>query len=513
MSRSKQYRRQIWLLMIAGMLVFVPQAQRSPRSDPDEAATNLQRFAQIYAMVEENYATLVDADTVMYKGAIPGMLRALDPHSTFYDLAAFAALHEQQRGAYFGIGLQIGPRGDQTLVIAPTVGSPAYQAGIRPGDIISAIDGTSTAGQTTEQISTKLRGPPGTQVRLAVLREGTAAPLDFLITREEIARPSVDVHFLVRPRTGYIRINSFSETTSNEVRGALDEFGRLDGLVIDLRQNGGGLLIGAVRVADMLLPKRSVVVSQRGRSMGETVFEAREGSRGPRYPLVVMVDGATASAAEILAAALQDHDRALIVGRTTFGKGSVQTIFPLSEKTGMALTTGRYYTPSGRTLQRRYEGISVYDYYAHRDSPQVVGPAFRTDRGRAVYGGNGITPDVLLPEARLNQLQRMLLRHYAFFDFAKHYLITHHPAANFTVSPVVLQEFRSWVASSQIVCSEQEVVANRAWIEANIQSNIFIDAFGVTAGLEIQTRNDPEVQRALELLPMAQRVADGLPVH
>ena len=381
-------------------------------------------------MVEQNYAEPVNADKAIFNGAIPGMLRVLDPHSNFFDPKSYSLLREEQRGKYYGVGHEVGPRNNKVIVLMPFVGTPAYKVGIHPGDVIAAVDGKATDNLSTSEVADLLKGPKGTQVRITILREGAPKPMEFTVTRDEIPRYSVDLHFLIRPGIGYLHVTGFQETTDKEVQDALDQFGELKGLILDLRQNPGGLLSEGVGVADKFLPKGAVIVSHRGRSSPEKVYRASHGNGGHNYPIVVLVNRGTASAAEIVAGAIQDHDRGLVVGENTFGKGLVQTVYPLSENTGLALTTAKYYTPSGRLIQRDYSSVSLYDYYYNRENGENGNTANRevkmTDSGRPVYGGGGITPDVKVPAIKTNHFQDTLLQHYAFFNFAKHYLINRH---------------------------------------------------------------------------------------
>src|SRR5437868_8567456 len=285
------------------------------------------------------------------------------------------------------------------IIIASFAGTPAYRAGIRPGDIIIAVDGKSTDNMTTSDVADLLKGPRNTNVRITILREGSDKPLEFNVVRDEIPRHSVDAHFEIRPGIGYMHINGFQETTGEEVSQALDEFGDMKGLILDLRQNPGGVLSEGVSVADKFLKKGQVIVSHHGRASSERVYRATNGNGGKEYPLVVLVNRGSASASEIVAGAIQDHDRGLIVGETTFGKGLVQTVYPLSENTGLALTTAKYYTPSGRLIQRDYSNVSLYDYYYNREGGQENNGSHEiklTDSGRTVYGGGGITPDVAI---------------------------------------------------------------------------------------------------------------------
>jgi carboxyl-terminal processing protease len=505
----QESRKKIVILVIVIICLFLAAglgqqtAQKQPRDS--EIRENLRMFAIVYDVVEQNYAEPVDPNRAIYEGAIPGMLRVLDPHSTFFDPKSYADLEEEQSGKYYGVGMTIGPRTNRIVVVSPTVGSPAYKAGVRPGDVIVAVDGKSTDNMTTSDVAELVRGPKGTTVHIQIMRQGSPAPLDFSLIRTEIPRESVDVHFLVRPGVGYMHISMFNETTDREVQKALDQFGQLQGLVLDLRGDPGGLLDQAVKVSEKFLPKGSVIVSQRGRASPEKIYRATRGSR-ENYPIVVLVDRGTASAAEIVSGALQDHDRGLIAGENTFGKGLVQTVFPLSEKTGLALTTGKYYTPSGRLIQRNYEGVSLYDYYYNNHSDENAKPpqdAKVTDGGRTVYGGDGITPDVRIAAPKTNHFQDTLLQQYVFFDFAQDYISRHVVGPDFEVTEPLLQEFRRYLTAHKVKFTETELTQNLDWARNNLKAEIISNRFGLQAGLKARAESDPEVRQALDLLPKA----------
>jgi carboxyl-terminal processing protease len=474
---------------------------------------SLHTFSDVYKVVQENYAEPVNPDKAIYNGAIPGMLRVLDPHSNFFDPKSYAALREEQRGKYYGVGMQVGPRNNKVIVIAPFAGAPAYRVGIRPGDIIIAVDGKQTDNMSTSDVAELLKGPKGTSVKITVLREGSDKPIDFNVIRDEIPRYSVDVHFLIRPGIGYIHVSGFQETTEKEVRDALDEFGDIHGLILDLRQNPGGLLSEGVGVADQFLKKGQVIVSHHGRASAEKVYRATHGNGGKDYPIVVLVNRGTASAAEIVAGAIQDHDRGLIAGETTFGKGLVQTVYPLSENTGLALTTAKYYTPSGRLIQRNYDGVSLYDYYYNdrdnADQTVTNHEVKMTDSGRTVYGGGGITPDVKIPNQKTNRFEDTLLEKYAFFNFAKHYVINHQVNKQFQVDDAVIQEFRKFLDEQKIPFTEADLADNMDWIKSNIKAELFINEFGQQEGMRVHAETDPEVEKALDLLPQAKQLADN----
>ncbi len=486
-------------------------------SDESTLRDSLHSFTDVYSVVEQNYAeplTGDKTDKAIYDGAIPGMLHVLDPHSNFYDPKAFAQMREDQHGKYYGVGMQIQPQliGNalRVVVLAPFEGTPSFKAGIRPGDIIANIDGKTTENLDSAAVATLLKGPKGTHVSVTIEREGTAKPLVFDLVRDEIPRYSVDLSFLVRPGIGYIHVTNFMETTSREVGDAVDKFGEIKGLVIDLRGNPGGLLNEAVNMSDKFLQKGQIVVSQKGRAFPDQVYRASHGEEGPKYPIVVLVNRNTASAAEIVSGALQDHDRALIVGETTFGKGLVQTVFQVSENTGLALTTYHYYTPSGRLIQRNYSNISLYDYYYLRDG--VEKGANRevklTDSGRTVYGGGGITPDEKIDTPKSNHFQDTLLQHYAFFNFSKHYLATHTVTKEFQVDDAVMAQFKDFLKSKDVEYTEADLNSVSDWLKASIKSGLFTSQFGQLEGLKVRADWDPEIAKAVTFIPEAQTLAD-----
>jgi carboxyl-terminal processing protease len=498
------------------MLFGQKLALTSSGGSDGDVRDSIRSFSDVYRVVQDNYAEPVNPDKAIYNGAIPGMLRVLDPHSNFFDPKSYAALREEQRGKYYGVGMQVGPRNNKVIVIAPFAGAPAYRAGIRPGDVIIAVDGKQTDNMSTSDVADLLKGPKGTSVKITVLREGSDKPLDFTVIRDEIPRYSVDVHFLIRPGVGYIHVSGFQETTEKEVREALDNFGDVHGLILDLRQNPGGLLSEGVGVADQFLKKGQVIVSHHGRASSEKVYKATHGNGGKDYPIVVLVNRGTASAAEIVAGAIQDHDRGLIVGEATFGKGLVQTVYPLSENTGLALTTAKYYTPSGRLIQREYNGISLYDYYYNdrdgnnnAEAPVNNHEVKMTDSGRTVYGGGGITPDVKIPNEKSNKFEDTLLEKYAFFNFAKHYVINHQVNKQFEVDEPVMQEFRKFLDEQKIAFTEADLAQNIDWIKSNIKAELFINEFGQQEGMRVHAETDPEVQKALDLMPQAKALAEN----
>ena len=513
--RSTQ--RGIWaalgVLILSAVLggLYGPRVRATTAPD-DEMQTAIRDFTKVYAIIEQNYADPINPDKAIFRGAIPGMLRTLDPHSSFFDASAFNRLREEQSGHYFGVGMQVGPREGHVVVISPFPDSPAYKAGLRPGDIIHKVDETLVKGMTTSQVATLLKGPKGTVVHVEVLREGHADPVAVVITRDEIPHYSVDFFTEIRPGIGYVRLTSFNETTEEEMNDAIEKLGgnNLNGLIFDLRNNPGGLLNAAVAVSEMFLTKNQLIVSQQGRALRERPYYADTTHNRVDVPLVVLVNRASASASEIVSGALQDHDRALIVGETTFGKALVQTVYPLSYNTGMALTTARYYTPSGRLIQRDYSSISLYDYYTNNQA-NGSREVHRTDNGRTVLGGGGISPDIEIPTVELNKFQLELMRRVIIYpleigvgDFAQRYLARNGDVSkDFEVDETVLTAFRRYLTEKNFSYTEVDIQDNLAWIKNRIKREIFTSVFGLNEGRKVAVEDDNQILGALKILPQA----------
>jgi carboxyl-terminal processing protease len=487
-------------------------------SDESQLRDNLKLFTNVYDVVEQNYAEPLDgdkADTAIYDGAIPGMLRVLDPHSSFYDPKAYARMREEQHGRYYGVGMSIqqSVNGGKVYVVYPMEGAPAFRAGIHPGDVIASVDGASTDGMTSDLVAKALKGPKGTHVQITMIRVGQAKPLPFDLVRDEIPNPSVDLKYEIRPGIGYVHLKLFQETTAQEVNDAIESFPNLKGLVFDLRGNPGGLLSQAVDVCDHLLAKGQNIVSQRGRAYPDVNYVATQGNDGHTFPIVVLVNRNTASAAEIVSGALQDHDRALIVGETTFGKGLVQTVYNLNENTGLALTTYHYYTPSGRLIQRNYEGVSLYDYYYNHagalPSNSTNQEVKLTDSGRTVYGGGGITPDEKIDSPKSNHFQDELMYKDVFFQFAPIYFSKHTVDKDFQVDDAVLAEFKQYLTSQNIEWTENDLNGVMDWLKMSIRDKILTIQSGELQGLRTRADWDPEIQKALTFLPEAQALEDN----
>lgn len=489
----------------------VSAATSSPEED---LKTSIRSFTKVYDLVEGNFAEPVTADKAIYKGAIPGMLRTLDPHSNFFDPKDFQGLRDDQRGHYFGVGMTVGPRSGKTIVIAPFGGSPAYKAGIRPGDVILEVNDKRTDNLTTSEIADLLKGPRGTHVQVVIGREGVDKPITFNIVRDEIPRYSVQNAFMVKPGIAYVDITQFNENTSKELEDALKKLGEssIQGLVLDLRENPGGILQEGVAVAGHFLRRGEVVVSHRGRASENKPYIARGSSSGQNYPIVVLVNRYSASAAEIVAGALQDHDRAWILGEPTFGKGLVQTVYPLPENTGLALTTAHYYTPSGRLIQRDYSNISFLDYYyGKRTETKNMQDVKSTDSGRTVYGGGGITPDEKYSPPKYVKFQTELLRRFTFFNFAAKWFGSRAESKlpkSWEPDNNVLNDFHDFLLKQNVPFTEAEWAENHTWIKEQLKKEFYITGFSFEESQRVAIEDDPMVKKAIEAIPEAKALLD-----
>ena len=510
--KQRRQTRWAWLNLSAIVLLVVfqsstnAQLSRIPKDVVEAAEHEVDGytgdFINVLATVQENYAEPVDLDKAIYNGAIPGMLHRLDPHSNFFDPKSYSAVKEEEHGKYFGVGMTIAPRNNRVIVLAPFVGTPAYKAGIRPGDVIVAVNDKATDNMSAGDVADLLKGPKGTTVKITIARPGADRAMLFEVTRDEIPREAVDLKFMVRPGIGYIHVSGFNETTAPGVTQAVKEFGDLHGLILDLRGNPGGLTNQVVPLLANFLKPGQLAYAARGRTYAEEQYRIPADASPHDYPIVVLVNRGTASAAEIVSGALQDHDRALIAGETTFGKGLVQTVQPLDDHTGLALTVARYYTPSGRVLQRSYEGVSLYDYYYNRDTETKPTETKQTEHGRTVYGGGGITPDVNIPPIKTSAFDDRLLQKYAFFNFAQQYR-NGRVDKNWQVTPAVMNDFKKFLSSQQIDFSDADLRQDAEWIKQSIKTEIFIAQFGLQQGLQVRAEGDPQVMAALKLLPQA----------
>jgi carboxyl-terminal processing protease len=401
------------------------------------------------------------------------------------------------------------------VVLAPFVGSPAYKAGLRPGDVILEVNDKKTDNLNTTEVADLLKGAKGSKVQVVVGREGSDKPIAFNIIRDEIPRFSVPDGFFVAPGIAYIKVEQFTETTSKELEEKFKKLSEasIKGLILDLRDNPGGLLNEGVEVAGHFLKRNEVVVSHRGRSQPNKTYTARSDNGGKDYPIVVVVNRFSASAAEIVTGALQDHDRAWVLGENTFGKGLVQTVYPLQDNTGLALTTAHYYTPSGRLIQRDYTNISFLDYYYHNNLEQKnMQDVKMTDSGRTVYGGGGITPDEKYTTPKYNKFQIELLRKYALFNFSAKFFGARGDnklPQGWSPDEALVNQFHDFLLKNNVQFTEAEFTENHDWIKRELKREMYITAFSVEESRKVAVEQDPEIQKAIEALPKAKALVEN----
>jgi len=489
-------------------------------------------FSQVLSYINDNYVEEVDGEKLI-DGAIVGMLEKLDPHSTYLDADRFKRLQERNRGTYYGIGISFEIVNGFITVISPIEGSPSHKLGIRAGDVITKINTESAKGITQEEVFDKLRGERGTTVHVTIQREGETAALEFDIVRDEIPIFSVPYSFMLDDQTGYLRMTRFSATTSDELETALDKLTGLgmQRLVFDLRGNSGGFLNEAIEVADKFLPGTKKIVYTRGRlpDSSEDYFTTGRGQH-VRFPVIVMVDHGSASASEIVSGALQDWDRALVVGETTFGKGLVQRQYRLKNGAALLLTVARYYTPSGRLIQRDYSDRDAYltedaeeiEAEQESDSALAARPEFHTARKRTVYGGGGITPDIRIKRRYLGTVtEDKLDRSRAFFEYANQLVANRKLTAGdfdawkseFTLSDQDHAEFGRWVKEKKIEVAPDSLLLQADRIERDLKSEIARNLWGDNQRYQILIESDPALVEAMtyfdQAADMARRELEG----
>jgi carboxyl-terminal processing protease len=511
-------------LLVAATLVGGALGEKLPAA-ADRDMPSLDEYADILTTLSDWAPEPVSPEKIVY-ASIHGMLSRLDPHTAFLEPDDYAAMREKQQGSFFGLGIQIQKRMGKITVIAPMEGTPAFKLGIRAGDIITHIEDEELKEEvSTDEVVRKLRGPKGTQVTITIRRAGIDEPIRMTITRAEIPTRAVPYAFMITPDTGYIFLRDFTHTSSRELAAAIDNLEKqgMKKLMLDLRGNPGGVLDQAVDVSDIFLGKGAKVVYTRGRtaSSAQDFFAPGEGPHFEK-PLVVLVNRGSASASEIVAGAIQDHDRGLIVGQRTWGKGLVQSVYTLPYGAGLALTTARYYTPSGRWIQRDYSDLLAYVNPEDPDAAvseksneetKRVGQPFYTDAGRIVFAAGGITPDFLVKNNFDSKVVTQLLARNMFFNFAVQWLPRHPEVKqDLQVTPALRQEFFRFVEASKFSTADE---LSRQWNEEPnknlLDFALRIDIANVRAGLEagwrVRASGDTQVQKGLTLFDEAARVA------
>jgi carboxyl-terminal processing protease len=483
----------------------------------DDLDKDMKSVSSAFALIEKNFADPVTSEKAFYQGAIPGMLHTLDPHSNFVDPADYREMQRRQRAQYYGVGMEIwGSPDGRVNVMRPFVGSPAYNAGFRRGDVIEAVDGKEVTKLDSSAVADLLRGPRGTQVRVTVKREGAPDFITAQVTRGEIETSVVDA-FWVAPDVIYLRVDNFEASNlSHDVEAAMRKLGetKAKGLILDLRANPGGLVNEAVALAGRWMKDGQVVVSHHGLHEEEQVFRAKSVATAQKYPVVVLVNGQSASASEIVSGALQDHDRAWLIGETTFGKGLVQAQFPLSEGAALLLTIAHYYTPSGRLIQRDYSHESYYDYlYTSGKEAKTTDDIKSTDSGRKVFGGGGITPDEKYPTVPFTPFERRMVvvptagvYPGPIYNFANTYFTGKKPTLpeGWQVGNDTLEQFRAYLKAQKFNFTDAEFDASKDFLKRWIRWEFYFRAFDKETAEHANWKDDPEVQKGIQSLPKAQ---------
>lgn len=539
-------------MQTSGRRVRHPSSAQSASATSGIADNIENDYSEAVTIVSQNYAGDIDYEKAT-QAAIQGMLFTLDPHSAYFPHSEFKKLREDQNSSFFGIGVTILQHRDGVYVQSTVAGTPAARAGLRYGDRIVEVDGKDAREWSSQQVSKNVRGALGEPVQIKVERVGSEAGLYFKIVRDAVPLPSIRNEFMIRPGTGYIGLTGgFNHTTDDELRASLANLKSqgMHQLILDLRNNPGGLLDQAIDVSSEFLPHDQVVVSVKGRSeYSQPIVYKSKGSDPEDIPLVVLINRNTASASEIVAGAIQDHGRGLIVGETSFGKGLVQRVFQLPFNTGLTLTTARYYTPYGRSLQRDYSNGSLYDYYARHDPDEAAsqrgssqptqptnpalppartpsGPAFRTAAGRIFYGGGGITPDIdIKPPAVTPTRSRIMEAAFYFtrelaagivpgldsYRVEKNEFGRSPRATDFPISDRVLEAFRNFVRKDPTTgLQSAEIDVELDFVKLRLREEILSAAFSGEAGSRVLLESDPQTLRALEALPDAKRLAESV---
>jgi len=504
---------------------------RSALATDDKVPEHYRAFTAALNAIETSYIDKVEPDRLVY-GAVRGMLGTLDPHSSFFDPREYAQMRERQEGRYYGIGVSIQAIDGDITAMLVFEGSPAYKKGIRRGDILSKVAGEDAKGWTVDQAMHKLRGPKGTNVDVGIKRRGYEQVIPIQLTRDEVTIPTVPAYFMIDATTGYIRMQDFGENTDRDVKHALHDLAGkgMRRLLFDVRGNPGGPLDQAIKVANEFLPKGKMIVYTRGRvTNSDQDYRAQEESEFLDMPIVALANRNSASASEIVTGALQDHDRAYIVGETTFGKALVQSVYRISGNAGLALTTAHYFTPAGRLIQRPWDAsFDEYLSYSLRDQDSDkahnASDLKRTDSGRPVYSGGGIEPDkrVAGPLEGFNpgRFGRMLYARGSFANYAQKYAaegdtrISQQSTGrksvkpNFVVDDAMVADFREQLKTDRVKIDEDAFTKDIDFIKAMIRFEIDNGVFGIAEARRHLIGVDPQAQAALAMFGEAQKLVE-----
>jgi carboxyl-terminal processing protease len=475
--------------MILPLLFFFAE----PPSTADLESA-LKRFVDVLAIVQQQGADVVNTEQPIYQGAIPSMLRRLDPHSIFFDPLQYQQLKEMERSEQRGFGTVLSVLPGRVIILQTMQGSPSAKAGLQAGDEIVAVNNVALARLEPDQIIEYLSQSRQHEAILIVRRPGVIRLSQFVLDPELVDSPSVDRAFLLQPDVGFVRVTGFDPQTPKQLKEAIEKLGgdKLKGLVLDFRDNPGGAVQSAILVASYFLKPGQRVLSIKGRSVQDQDADTPQTAAPYSFRLAVLVNAKTASAAEIVSGALQDHDRATIIGQPSYGKGLVQNVFPLANNTALALTTAFYYTPSGRSIQKPLESGQL-EIAQQKEQ-------FHTDSGRTVSGGGGIHPDFIVGPEQPTRLRAVLEASGVLTSFATEFTQKHTVTADFDLTPAVLEEFQVYAGERGIQPPVAEWVGDRAWLQSRLKEELFNLALGVAKGDEVEAQRDPIVRAAVEHL-------------
>lgn len=501
--------RFVIVIFILSVAIGFSAAAQSSRKGTEEEKFNdsLRAYTEALAVIEDKFAGEVNFSDLVDQ-SIERMLQTLDAHSSYASPTDYQRMMEDHAGHFFGIGISISIRNQRVTVMSPMEDGPAFKLGIRAGDVIDKIDGISTQGMNLNEAVSHIRGPEGEPVRITIRRQGLAEPQEFVVVREKITEDAVPYAFMINNDTGYIKMIRFSSTSETEILEAIDKLKKqnMKKLILDLRDNPGGLLSQAINVSNVFV-QNGTIVSIRGRDKKDDIkFPARKAAAASNIPLVVLINNGSASASEIVAGAIQDYDRGILVGTTTFGKGLVQSTFPLRNGGAIFLTTARYYTPSGRLIQRQYAGF--YDYYV--DSRLVGEQAnlkqsekYTTAIGRPVLSGQGITPDVKV-EDNFNAFIGLILIESHFYNFASEYIAKNpYISKNQVIDDKILNDFKDYLRKKNFEFEDKEFNDNKKIIQYYIAKDLFTQRWSDNEGVMHSVPYDVQLQQALKSFDQA----------
>lgn len=535
MKKTRHFILLIFAIILVGTLAggfYGRKVQATPGTEQVRATDIESSFSEALSIVEANYVDEIKHENLT-KASIQTMLRTLDPHSNYFDSKEFQELQSEQHSQFFGIGVTINRRNNRVFILSAIKGTPAEQAGLRYGDAILKVDGKSAIDWSTQEVLGHVRGPKGEPVEIEVERAGVPKPLTFKIVRDAVPLPSIRNAYIIKPGVGYIAlVGGFNHTTEDELLQAMESLKSqgMKSMVLDLRNNPGGLLTQAIKVSNVFLKKGQSVVSVKGRdkAIESRAYEATN-SNPEDIPLVILINRSTASASEIVAGAVQDHDRGIIVGDSSFGKGLVQTVFRLPYGSGLTLTTAKYYTPSGRLIQRDYSGLSLYEYYTRHSKKDGVkepkGEKHRTDAGRDVYSGGGISPDVEVKLSDFTPVKAKLFN--STFAFARELTTGLVPGQSqfkisktafghrltedeFIITDKVVAAFQTFIADKpDFKVTDAQINENLEYIKRRIREEVVTAAYGTEVGTQVLLEGDEQALRAISELPNARQLAEA----